>query len=285
MQMRKVDMAAKKILHEYHSAFYKIFKIPLDWVGEDNSTFTICGQGHCNPLCERIMASAAGKTLCDRLTVSRIQTCRHSKNTLISSCHAGFIDAMVPIFVEDNYIGSLCLGQFLSEVPSGGKIAEIRKGLNALNISEEELKNYYSNTPVISPERLDGLITLLQMLGGYICESQMKLNFLQSIHQSDPIGASMQYIELRYKSPLTVKKIGLQVGLSESYFTHLFSKQTGMSPINYLNSYRIKKAIQLLEETELNIAEIAFSVGFQSLQHFNRMFKKFTKKSPKCFRS
>lgn len=284
MQARKVDMSTKKILHEYHDVFYKLLGIPFDWVCEDYTKFTVCGYAHCNPLCRRIHSSKEGKAMCDNLTVTYITHCRKHGTPLSFVCHAGLTDTVVPIFVGDSYVGSMCVGQFLQEKPSAKEIHAVAEKLKPLNITRDELKKYYAGTPVLAPDKLEGLIELLKMIGGYICESQMKLNFLQSIHQSDVVGAAIQYMEMNHKSQMPVKTIAKKVGISGSYLTHLFTKQTGMSPVRFLNSLRIKKAIELLEETDLYISQIAFAVGFQSIQHFNRIFKKMMKKSPSDYR-
>ena len=42
--MDSSDLAEKKILHLYHSAFYKLFHVPLDWIKPNNKTFTVCGK-------------------------------------------------------------------------------------------------------------------------------------------------------------------------------------------------------------------------------------------------
>ena len=58
------DLVRKKLLHNYHDAFYKLFRLPLDYIAPDNKTFTICGKAHCNALCARIMESEQGSSCC-----------------------------------------------------------------------------------------------------------------------------------------------------------------------------------------------------------------------------
>ena len=111
------DLVRKKLLHNYHDAFYKLFHLPLDFMAPDNKTFTICGKSHCNALCARIMESEQGSNLCAALVPRRVAEAKRTGKPVIKACHAGFYDALIPIFVENEYMGSLCVGQFLKEKP------------------------------------------------------------------------------------------------------------------------------------------------------------------------
>jgi len=64
----------------------------------------------------------------------------------------------------------------------------------------------------------------------------------------------------------------------------MFKKITGINFTDYLSRVRIEKAKNLLLNRNLRISEIAYEVGFQSLTHFNRVFKKITGQSPTEYR-
>ncbi len=278
------ELAAKQILQQYHEVFYKLFQVPLDWVGLDNRTFTLCSNEHCHPLCRKIMEHEKGRKACEKMTNDRVQRCRVSREFQISPCHAGLVDAIVPLYVGTQYIGCLCVGQFLAAKPTKSHILEHCRELDYLGIGPDELKQYYAGTPVVPPEKLEGMLELLQMIGEYVCESEAKILFLRTINESNPVAAAREYIEANFKSKLSVEGIARKVGLSASYFGHQFQKETGKSPIGYLNSYRIQKASELLRKTSLSISDVAYECGFPSLPHFNRMFRKITGKTPKSVR-
>ena len=71
---------------------------------------------------------------------------------------------------------------------------------------------------------------------------------------------------------------------STFYFCKLFKKATGLTFTDYLSRLRIEKAKNLLLNPNLRISEVAYEVGFQSLTHFNRMFRKLTGQSPSAWR-
>ena len=71
---------------------------------------------------------------------------------------------------------------------------------------------------------------------------------------------------------------------STFYFCKLFKKATGLNFTDYVSRVRIEKAKNLLLNPNTRISEVAYEVGFQSLTHFNRVFRKVVGQSPTEFR-
>lgn len=74
------------------------------------------------------------------------------------------------------------------------------------------------------------------------------------------------------------------VGVEYSYLSHLFSAMEGTSIEKYLINLKIERAKELLIYDELNNSEIAYQLGYSSLQHFSTQFKKATGLTPTDFR-
>ena len=73
--------------------------------------------------------------------------------------------------------------------------------------------------------------------------------------------------------------------LSLGRFSHIFKEGMGVSPHEYLTRIRIEKAIQLLENSNLTVAEIAEQTGFSGQNYFSRAFKRYTGKTPREYTS
>ena len=72
--------------------------------------------------------------------------------------------------------------------------------------------------------------------------------------------------------------------ISPFYLSRIFKEITGFTIINYLNLTRIREAWRLLTDTDLKIVDIAESIGFESLTHFDRTFKKIMKLTASKYR-
>ncbi len=98
------------------------------------------------------------------------------------------------------------------------------------------------------------------------------------------VRQAMAYIQEHYAEPLSRQAIAAHVGLSDDYLTSCFHKELGLTPVAYLNRYRVEQARQLLGNTHKSITEIALDVGFSSSSYFSRIFRRETGMSPEAYR-
>jgi AraC-like DNA-binding protein len=87
------------------------------------------------------------------------------------------------------------------------------------------------------------------------------------------VRQAIQYINSNYINNISISGIASLIGLNRSYLYEIFKEYTGMSPQQYLISYRMEKACRLLDETDLKISDVARSVGYEDEFMFTRMFK------------
>ncbi len=86
------------------------------------------------------------------------------------------------------------------------------------------------------------------------------------------IAEAVGYIRDRYAEELSLPELASRFGLNPSYFSRLFTRHTGLHVFEYLNRIRIQKSCLLLKRSSMSILQIAFSVGYNNLSHFNRYF-------------
>jgi AraC-like DNA-binding protein len=84
---------------------------------------------------------------------------------------------------------------------------------------------------------------------------------------------------------VSLEEVAKAMHVSKFYFCKMFKKATGLTFTDYLGRVRIEKAKAFLLNPHLRISEIAYMVGFQSLTHFNRVFRNLTGESPSHFRA
>ena len=114
------------------------------------------------------------------------------------------------------------------------------------------------------------------------------LNSIKRVPQKqtdkDGFSAVLRYLENNYFYSLDVASLAARFGYSRAYFSTLFLKRTGETPHEYLTKIRIEKAKAYLREGNYSVEEIAYSVGFSSLQRFCEAFKKRTGLPPTQYR-
>ncbi len=92
------------------------------------------------------------------------------------------------------------------------------------------------------------------------------------------------YMDAHFKENITLDTLAQHAHVNKYYLTHLFTKDYGISPINYIVAKRIEESKYLLESTDLSMGQIASVVGFSSQSYFSQMFKKLTGVSPSEYR-
>lgn len=90
----------------------------------------------------------------------------------------------------------------------------------------------------------------------------------------------LQYIENNYNEKITLGKLCSMASLSKFHFCRLFKEVTGKSVSEYLNLVRVSKAESMLRDTDLNVSEVALSCGFNDINYFSRLFRKYKNVSP-----
>lgn len=105
------------------------------------------------------------------------------------------------------------------------------------------------------------------------------------VHKANQcLKQTVQYLQEHYNEPIPIKEIAEYCGYSESHFMKVFSQLTEKSFTQYLISFRLEKAAQLLLSSSLSVIEIASECGFPNASYFTRSFRKHYGISPSEYR-
>jgi AraC family transcriptional regulator len=94
----------------------------------------------------------------------------------------------------------------------------------------------------------------------------------------------IEYIHEQIDEDINVVQLAEIAGLSSAHFAQMFRRSTGYAPHQYVLRTRIERAKRMLRSTERRVIDIAISCGFQTPQHFARVFKKFCDATPASYR-
>jgi AraC-like DNA-binding protein len=97
----------------------------------------------------------------------------------------------------------------------------------------------------------------------------------------------LEYLEKEEKSfdgSLGLREMAAIAGMERTAFSKAFKRKTGITLHEFIHAYRVSQAAMRMEASESSITDIAYTVGFDSLGTFERVFKKITGTTPRHYR-
>ncbi len=118
------------------------------------------------------------------------------------------------------------------------------------------------------------LRAILLSLLTYLCRNHAREIRLsqEPIQLLNRIQLALGYIKANYKEDITLDSLAKEVGLSKYYFLREFKRVTGHTVVTYTNLIRAEKAMTLLKEGVLSVADTAYATGFSNLSYFSKTF-------------
>ena len=102
--------------------------------------------------------------------------------------------------------------------------------------------------------------------------------------EKDIVEQAIHYMRENIENRITMAEVLRYVGYSQSHFSTVFKKKTGMSPLSYFNRLKVEHACQLLKTTDLKVNMICYKVGIEDPLYFSRLFSKVMGMSPTDYR-
>jgi AraC-like DNA-binding protein len=238
---------------------------------------------HRHPFCRRVKARSQPDCLRDDFERAN-RRAGTARRVFVKRCHAGVIEAVVPVVIAGSHAGTIFLGP---AVERGRKPPASLLRLKASETSKASAKEVgASGLPVRSRRELLEVGRLLAVLAGYAAEAggALLLQRLARAARTEPVRRAMELAEKRSAEPLSVADAAREVYLSPSRFAHVFSAEAGMSFHQYLACMRVEKAKGLLAHSSLNIGEIAARTGFCNQNYFAAVFRERTGLAPGEYR-
>lgn len=102
---------------------------------------------------------------------------------------------------------------------------------------------------------------------------------------SSLVQLSLDHIDTHYSQELSLDSLAKLCGVTNSYLSALFKKETDVNITDYIHTTRLRHALQLLNSTHMTVKDIALQCGYEDSNYFTRIFKKYQGLSPKEYRS
>ena len=117
-------------------------------------------------------------------------------------------------------------------------------------------------------------IVLGHFLGSFLYADLFRESTASAKHVEGMVNRVTHFMSENVESNLTLKQLASFAGYSESYFYRKFINETGHAPIDYFIHMKINKASIYLIKTQMNVAQIAAKLGFNSADYFSRTFRR-----------
>ncbi|MDB6067978.1 MAG: AraC family transcriptional regulator [Pedosphaera sp.] len=277
-------LSRSRIYQDYERAFGEATGLPLALRPVEFWQPAQRKKKHENPFCALMAGHSRSCAACLEVQGKLSQDDGQASKT--STCFAGMCDSTVPIRLGSELIGFLQTGQVRIKKPSREQFQRVTRQLVewGLKVDLNQLEEAYFHTQVLTPKQYESMVRLLTIFGQHLSLVSNQLAVQQQNAEPPTITRAKQFINEHQADDLSLGAVAEAVNTSTFYFCKMFKKATGLHFTDYLSRVRIEKAKNLLLNPNARVSEIAFEVGFQSLTHFNRVFKKVTGQSPSAYR-
>jgi AraC-like DNA-binding protein/ligand-binding sensor protein len=273
------------IYRDYVRAFSEATGLPVVLRAVEHWQPALHGAQNENPFCALMARSNRVCAAC--LEVQRKLTEKAGDRSRTVTCFTGLSDSAVPIRIGDQLIGFLQTGQILLKKPSKFNFDRTAKKLVdwGINVDLGKTREAYFHTRVLTKKQYRSMLRLLEIFGRHLSILSNQLAVENSKSEPMAVTRAKQFIAQNQSNAICLATVAKAVNTSTFYFCKLFKRATGLTFTDYLARVRIEKAKKLLLDPNRRVSEVAYDVGFQSLTHFNRVFRKIVGQSPTSFRN
>lgn len=279
------SLTKSKIFQDYERAFSEATGLPVSLRAVESWQLPNHGKRHENPLCAMMAEKSRACAACLQIQQKLSESARFEPATV--TCQLGLVDTAVPVRLGEKLIGFLQTGQVMRKQASDTQINRTAALIAewGVDMSRDRLQSVYGDTKVLNNRQYDSMVKLLTIFAEHISLISNQIVVHQQNNEPPAITRAREFISENHEEDITLGQVAKAVNTSTFHFCKMFKKATGLHFTEYVSRVRTEKAKNLLLNPNLRISEIAYQVGFQSLTHFNRVFKKITGQSPTAYRA
>ena len=272
------------IFREYQRAFGDATGLPLTLRAVDGWQLAHQGDRRQNGFCALMSKANHSCAACLRMQQRVCDGVNGVPCTL--RCTFGLNESAVGVKIGKDIVAYLQTGQVFFKAPKPEQTNRALEQIKewGLTVDRQEAARHYNETPVVQPDEYQATIRLLQFFADQLGVLANQIVLQQKGTEPAPITRARQFIEANSQEDISLAVVARHAGMSLYYFCKMFKKSTGVHFARYVSCVRVEKAKNLLLNPNYRVSEIAFEVGFQSLTHFNRIFKSIAGQAPTEYR-
>lgn len=278
------SLCSSKIYQDYERAFSEATGLPVALRAVESWQLPHHGQRTENPFCEMMATKSRACAACLQVQQRLSESARHEAAS--ETCEIGMCDTAVPVRLGGNLVAFLHTGQVFRRKPTAAQFDRVAKLVAGwgVQVDLQKLKAAYFNTRLLSQKEHEAMVKLLQIFAQHLSMVSNQIVVQERNAEPPVITRAKEFIKQHQTEDISLGQVAKAVNASTFYFCKMFKKVTGINFTDYVSRVRIENAKNLLLNPNLRVSEIAYEVGFQSLTHFNRVFKKVIGQSPTEYR-
>jgi len=267
------EIIIKKDINKILDSFCACFNIRILFYSDKGK---IIKEGLNKPdssFCDLVQNKLYGEEKCLMMDENKRIEAVRKKKLLSYHCHAGLMEAILPIFIEDHLIGFAMIGQVRTKkniIPSLKKVWSKKNDIS-------ELEKAFNKLPYFPKQKTDHILNLFSILVDYIIAKEMitvKTHLL--------IEKIVNYIKKNaYRKNMSLEEIAQYAGKSRYTVAHLLKKNLGTTFKKIFIEAKLDKAEEHFRtQPDITVAEVAEKLGYDDQFYFSRLYKKFRKIPP-----
>jgi AraC-like DNA-binding protein/ligand-binding sensor protein len=279
------SLADSKIYREYENAFTTATGLSLALRSVASLQLSHHGQRLENPFCALLSRTSLACAACLQAQQQLAEAATHDPHTV--TCQAGLCETAVPVRLGEQLIGFLTTGQVFHKKPTAAQFRRTVRLLDEWGVpaTADQLHGLYFGTRVLSAPEQASVIKLLTIFAQHLALLSNQIVVQERCHEPPAITRAKVFMHEHLTEKLPMGRVAKVINTSTWNFCKCFSKATGVRFTDYLGRLRTERCKELLLNPHLRVSEIAFEAGFQSLTHFNRVFKRIQGRSPSDYRA
>jgi AraC-like DNA-binding protein len=209
-------------------------------------------------------------------------------HTATTFTHTGVACTRVPVKLGKTLVAVLRTGGVRLSPATPEAFAPIARALLNNDHSASQIRaehEAFLKLPVMSPELYEAAVAVLKSFACHLGESTHRLLFATTVNEPEPVRLAKAFIMQHLAEPMSLEAVARTVSVSPFHFCKVFKRGTGMTFTDFINHARVEKARRMLLRPDARITDVAYDVGFQSLSHFNRSFRRIVNESPTEYRA
>lgn len=277
-------LADSQLYRDYERAFCEATGLPLTLSPVEDWHLAHRKRRHESPLCALLAKQNKGYAVCLRYQHELTSGAQQHQYTVTR--FGGLVTTAIPLRVGESLIGFLRTGDVLLHKPTTRGFSQLLRLLTKLGVQTEaeNFREAYFRTHVFTPKKYESVLRLLRIFADHLLIVASQIIFQSENCEEPNISRARAHIAANLTEELSISTVSKVARMSRFYFCKQFKKITGFCFTDYVCRLRVEKAKEQLLNPNARIGEIAYKVGFGSLTHFNRIFRKLNGRSPTCYR-